>query len=143
MGMVFNAGNHHVDPGHGSVFYRTGGHNRNRVGIGVVAGGERCNGSDSSVSGEEVGWNLLARGGRNSRNTDWPARGYAPCGRRAGVDIAICLVLYRHWYFSPGRGPPVKISQLGLGRIRRSGHAAVRYFTLGGVALVRLLVSGN
>lgn len=143
MGMVSNAGNHHADPGHGGVFYRTGGHNRNRVGVGLVARGKWCGGSDSSVSDEEVGWNLLARSGRNSRNTDWPTRGYAPCGRGAGMDIAVCLVLYCHWYFSSGRGLPAEISQLGVGRIRRSGHASVGYFTLGGVALVRLLVSGN
>lgn len=143
MGMVSDAGNRHAGSGHGSIFYRTGGHDRNRVGVGLVARGEWRGGSDPGVSHEEVGWNLLARSGRNSRNTDWPARGYAPCGWGAGMDIAFCILLYCHRYFSYGRGLPAEISQLGVGCIRRSGHTSVGYFTLGGVALVRLLVSGN
>lgn len=74
---------------------------------------------------------------------DWLTRGYAPRGRGAGMDLAVCLVLYRHRYFSSGRRRPAEISQLGVGRLRRSGHTSFGYFTLGGVALVRLVVSGN
>ena len=59
MGMVSDAGNRHAGSGHGSIFYRTGGHDRNRVGVGLVARGEWRGGSDPGVSHEEVGWNLL------------------------------------------------------------------------------------
>src|SRR5882724_11843738 len=89
-----------------------------------------------------MGRYVPASGCRDSGCADWFAHCHSSGRWGTRMDATLCVVFYGHRDFPDDCCDQIEVSQLGLGCLRWHDHAAARYFALGRLALVGILVPG-
>ena len=100
-------------------------------------------GSDSRVSHAQVGRNFPSPDRRHPGDFHRTDDRHTSSGRRTRMDTTFCFILHRNRNLPSDCCHPAEVSKLGVGSLRRRGHAAAWYVALGAVAVVRPLVHGR